>query len=48
MPSLRELQLDFGRALLGGRGARAAEEIVEDGLPAEARLAIYRLSLIHI
>ena len=42
MPSLRELQIDFGRALLGGRGERATEEIAEDGLPAGARLAIYR------
>ena len=42
MASLRELQIDFGCALLGGRGERATEEIAEDGLPAEARLAIYR------
>jgi hypothetical protein len=42
MPLLRELQLDFGRALLGGNGARVATEIVDGGVPPEARLAIYR------
>src|SRR5262245_12146090 len=42
MPSLRELQLDLGRALLGGHCARVAAEIVDNGVPAEARLAIYR------
>src|SRR5262245_45901708 len=42
MPSLRELQLDFGRALLGGAGERASGAIVDAGLPTGARLAIYR------
>lgn len=42
MPSLRELQRDFGDALRSGQGARVAAEIVDDGVPAEARLAIYR------
>lgn len=42
MPSLRELQRDFGRALLGGPVAGVTSNIVEDGVPAEARLAIYR------
>ena len=42
MPSLRELQLGFGHALLGGPGESAVAAIAEDGLPAPARLAIYR------
>jgi hypothetical protein len=42
VPSLRELQRDFGDALLGGQGARVTAEIVDDVVPAEARLAIYR------
>jgi len=42
MPSLRELQRDFGRALLGGPVADVTPTIAEDGVPAEARLAIYR------
>jgi hypothetical protein len=40
--SLRELQVDFGAALLGRTAARLAAEIVDDGVPAEGRLAIYR------
>jgi len=42
MPSLGELQLALGAALLDRTGARVAGEIVDDGVPAEARLAIYR------
>jgi hypothetical protein len=42
VPSLRELQAGFRRALLDGDGAGLGSEVVEDGLAAEARLAIYR------
>jgi hypothetical protein len=42
MPSLRELQTGFRRALLDGDGTDLGLEIVGDGLAAEARLAIYR------
>ena len=42
MPSLRELQEGFRRALLDGDGGHLGLEIAEDGLAAEARLAIYR------
>ena len=41
MPTLAELQDDIRAALLGD-GARAAREVVPDGLAPEARLAIYR------
>src|SRR6267142_1821126 len=41
MPSLRELQRDVRAALLGD-DARAAREVVADGLAPEARLAVYR------
>jgi hypothetical protein len=41
MPSLRELQDDVRAALLGD-DARAAQEVVADGLAPAARLAIYR------
>jgi hypothetical protein len=41
MPSLAELQRDVRAALLAG-DERAAREIVPDGLPPAARLAVYR------
>ena len=41
MPTLAELQRDVRAALLGD-DARAAREVVPDGLAPEARLAIYR------
>ena len=41
MPTLAELQRDMRDALLGD-GARAAREVVPDGLAPDARLAIYR------
>jgi len=40
--SLRELQRDVGRALLGHGDEAAAAAVVEDGLTAQARLGIYR------
>ena len=42
MPSLRELQAGFSRALLHGNGGDLRLEIVEDGLEVDARLAVYR------
>jgi hypothetical protein len=42
VPSLRELQRDVRRALLGRGDDPAAAAVVEDGLAAQARLAIYR------
>lgn len=42
MPSLRDLQAGFRHALLDGDSSDLRLEIVEDGLAAEARLAIYR------
>lgn len=42
MSSLRELQGDLRRALLGRGDAPAAAAVVGDGLGAEARLEIYR------
>ncbi len=40
--TLRELQADLGGALLGGPAGAAAAVVLEHGLGAEARLAIYR------
>jgi hypothetical protein len=40
--ALRELQRDVRAALLGGPAGPAAAAVLEDGLAAEARLAIYR------
>lgn len=42
MPTLLELQQAFGRGLVVGAEDAAARQIFDDGLPAEARLAIYR------
>ena len=42
MASLRELQRDVRRALLGRGDDAAAAAVVEDGLTAQARLGIYR------
>jgi hypothetical protein len=42
VPSLRELERDVRRALLGGDDAPARAAIRDDGLDARARLAIYR------
>ena len=42
MSSLRELQRDVRRALLGRGDEAAAAAVAEDGLAAEARLGIYR------
>ncbi|HSF05204.1 MAG TPA: DNA-binding domain-containing protein [Methylomirabilota bacterium] len=42
MSTLRELQADLRAALLGGPQGPAAAAVREDGLAAEARLAIYR------
>ena len=42
MSTLRELQADFRTALFGGPDRRVAAAVREDGLAAEARLAIYR------
>lgn len=42
MIELRELQLAFRDALLGGEAGLATTEIEADGLPPEARLSIYR------
>lgn len=42
MPALRDLQRDFGRALLGGPVDAVAGVVVNDGVPAPARLGIYR------
>lgn len=41
MPALRDLQLDFGRALLGGPTDGVTAVIAEDGVPAAGRFAIY-------
>jgi putative DNA-binding protein len=40
--SLRELQWDIREAVLGGDPSRAAAAVLDEGLPAEARLRIYR------
>jgi hypothetical protein len=40
--ALRELQANFRSALLGGPERPAAATVLEDGLGAEARLAVYR------
>jgi len=40
--SLHELQRDLRAAVLGGDPSRAAAAVVDDDLPAEARLRIYR------
>ena len=45
MPSLRELQLRFVAALYERTDAVVAEHIVDDGLTATHRLAIYRNNL---
>jgi hypothetical protein len=42
MPALADLQRDVRAALLGGRDAAAAREVVADGLAPAARLAVYR------
>ena len=42
MSSLRELQTGFRAALLAGDERRIAPDIVDDGLSASARLAVYR------
>ena len=42
MLGLRELQKDFGRALLGGSADGIAPAVVDDGIAADARLDIYR------
>jgi hypothetical protein len=42
MPGLLELQLQLRGALLGGATPELVAEIESDGLPAEARLRIYR------
>jgi hypothetical protein len=42
MSTLRELQADLRGALLGGPAGPAAAVLLEEGLAAEARLAIYR------
>lgn len=42
MTSLRELQRDVRRALLGRGADQAAAAVAEDGLTAQARLGIYR------
>jgi len=42
MPALRELQAEFRQALLGGDAAALGRLIRDDGLPADARLDIYR------
>lgn len=46
MPSLRDLERDLRRALLGGDDARARAAIRGDGLDAGARLDIYRHHLV--
>ncbi|MBL8706668.1 MAG: putative DNA-binding domain-containing protein [Rhodospirillales bacterium] len=42
MPSLRELQRDFSAAVLGGAAEPAAASVLEDRLPPEQRLQVYR------
>ena len=42
MPSLRELESSFGRALLGEPKGALLDLIAADGLSSEARLRIYR------
>lgn len=46
MPTLRELQSEFRRALLAGRDGESAgalgDQILADGLSVESRLAVYR------
>ena len=42
MPTLRELQAGFRDALLGGDANTAAAAVHDDGLGADARLAVYR------
>ncbi len=42
MSTLREVQADLRAALLGGPAGPAAAVVLEEGLAAEARLAIYR------
>ncbi|MGH7355917.1 MAG: DNA-binding domain-containing protein [Candidatus Rokuibacteriota bacterium] len=42
MPALRELQADMRAALLGAGDAPAAAAVLDDGLDASGRLAIYR------
>jgi hypothetical protein len=42
LPALGELQAEFRAALLGGDAHAAVQAVRSDGLPAAARLAIYR------
>lgn len=45
MPSLRELQQRFARAVFQGATGGLDEDIVENGMPAPARVSIYRESI---
>src|SRR5689334_20095005 len=42
MPALHELQSGFRAAMLGGDASAVERSVCEDGLAAEARLAVYR------
>ena len=44
---LREFQSDFADAILEGAMAPLAASVVEDGVPAEVRLGIYRNNVFH-
>ncbi len=46
MPSLRELQQRFTTAMFQGGTAGLDADIVENGLPADARLGVYRESIL--
>jgi hypothetical protein len=46
MPALRDLQRAFRAALLGGQEGALAEHILEDGLSADERFAVYRNNVV--